>query len=136
MEKQALTLNLTLDQAKAVIAIHSLISTPKGGILETFVLRFYEEVVRRFKDQDYRRLINAWDSLVLQAQLRCQDPPARAVPPALAKGTTTHAPRVNLGRMQVTSCTCGWQLPSHAADADTAFAEHLAIVLATEGSPP
>lgn len=44
-----------------------------------------------------------------------------------------HAARINHARTQIVGCVCGWQMPSHVGDSDTAFAEHLAIALAAEG---
>ena len=65
--KQELTLNLTLDQAKALIAIQVLMRDP---YVEA---RFADQVMKRFQEQNCGRLINAWNGLVLQAQLRCKE---------------------------------------------------------------
>ncbi len=123
--KQALTIDLTLDQAKAVIAIHALISDPKGGILQMFLQRFCDQIMRRFHEQHYGRLINAWDSLVLQAQLRCKEP-----------REFDHTARLRHDLAQITGCTCGWRMPSSVTDSDTALTEHLAIARAAEGAQP
>jgi hypothetical protein len=123
--KQELTLNLTLDQARALIAIQALMRDPH------IEARFSDQVMKRFQGQNCGRLINAWDGMVLQAQLRCKEPPGREHAALIVRGI----PDVQVWS-RIVGCTCGWRTPSSAADSDTAFAEHLAIARAVEGPPP
>jgi hypothetical protein len=123
--KQELTLNLTLDQARALIAIQGLLRDPY------IIARFADQIMKRFQEQNCGRLINAWDGLVLQAQLRCKEPPGREHAALIVRDV----PDVQAWS-RIAGCTCGWRTPSSATDSDTAFTEHLAIARAAEGAPP
>jgi len=123
--KQELTLNLTLDQAKALIAIQVLMRDP---YVEA---RFADQVMKRFQEQNCGRLINAWNGLVLQAQLRCKETLSREHAALIVRDI----PDTQVWS-KIVGCTCGWRTPGHVTDSDTAFTEHLAITRMTEGEAP